>query len=250
MALKELINKNGLKRYIPADVAREVRQKSGFGCVICGAGITDYEHVDPEFKDAFKHDSACMCLLCPTCHRKKGGFITVKKIKAAMESPFCKQAGFSSDSFFLDDWPKVIIGNSTFTLCKTIVRVRGYDIFSVNPPVDKDEPYTISAIFCDPEGLFSLVIDHNQWFAPLNNWDVAVSMRSVKITDSKGVVNLEMIFQKDNVIEIRHLKMQFLGKSIIVDKKKEIKFILGPGEGVRMSGVHFADFQNSAAIVI
>ena len=50
------INKHGLPRTIPPDVKRAVRRACGFGCVICGLGIVDYEHVDPTFADALVHD--------------------------------------------------------------------------------------------------------------------------------------------------------------------------------------------------
>lgn len=45
------INKYGLTRDIPASVKRAVRQRDGFGCVICGLGIYTYEHIDQPFKN-------------------------------------------------------------------------------------------------------------------------------------------------------------------------------------------------------
>ncbi len=49
---KENINKHGLKRYIEADIRRKIRHDAGYGCVICGNIFVDYEHIEPEFKDA------------------------------------------------------------------------------------------------------------------------------------------------------------------------------------------------------
>lgn len=43
-------NQHGLSRNISEDIKQEVRKKSGFGCIICGLGIYEYEHIDPEFK--------------------------------------------------------------------------------------------------------------------------------------------------------------------------------------------------------
>ena len=57
-------NKHGLSRYIPEAIKREVRQRCGFGCVICGFGFYDYEHFDPDFADAKFHDPNGMTLLC------------------------------------------------------------------------------------------------------------------------------------------------------------------------------------------
>lgn len=65
---KENINKHGLKRYIEADIRRKIRHDAGYGCVICGNIFVDYEHIEPEFKDAKKHDPEKMTLLCKGCH--------------------------------------------------------------------------------------------------------------------------------------------------------------------------------------
>jgi 5-methylcytosine-specific restriction endonuclease McrA len=64
------MNKHGLNRAIPSGIKREVRQRCGFGCVVCGLGIVQYEHVEPEFSDAVKHEADKIVLLCPQCHSK------------------------------------------------------------------------------------------------------------------------------------------------------------------------------------
>lgn len=70
-------NKHGLSRTIPDKIKEQVRKNSGFGCVICGVGIIEYEHVNPEFKDCTEHNSENITLLCPTCHSKKTrGFLS------------------------------------------------------------------------------------------------------------------------------------------------------------------------------
>jgi magnesium chelatase family protein len=46
------INKHGLSRTIPAEIRREIRQRSKFGCVICRNAIYTYEHIDPTFVNA------------------------------------------------------------------------------------------------------------------------------------------------------------------------------------------------------
>ncbi|MHB0562224.1 hypothetical protein ACX3RA_15640, partial [Escherichia coli] len=58
------INKHGLSRRIPETIKRQIRQRCGFGCVICGFGFYDYEHFKPDFVDAKVHDPNGMTLLC------------------------------------------------------------------------------------------------------------------------------------------------------------------------------------------
>jgi hypothetical protein len=61
-------NRFGLSRDIPRGIKREVRRRSGFGCVICGCAIFEYEHVDPPFSEAKQHDPSGITLLCGQCH--------------------------------------------------------------------------------------------------------------------------------------------------------------------------------------
>jgi HNH endonuclease len=78
-------NRHGLTRDIPEPVKRAVRQACGFGCVVCGASIIEYEHVDPGFADAREHGPANLTLLCPQCHSKvTTGIWSKEKIKVAM----------------------------------------------------------------------------------------------------------------------------------------------------------------------
>lgn len=64
-------NKYGLSRYVPSDVRRIVRQRCGFGCVICGLSLYDYEHFAPYFKDAKSHDPDGITLLCMQSNQKE-----------------------------------------------------------------------------------------------------------------------------------------------------------------------------------
>ncbi len=104
-------NKYGLKRSIPAEVKREVRKRCGFGCVICGNGIDDYEHVDPPFKDAKEHDPNGIALLCPNCHAKKTrGFGSANIVCNALKKPFCFSKGYTAEK-------AQIVCNRTICVC-------------------------------------------------------------------------------------------------------------------------------------
>lgn len=64
-------NQYGLSKHRPSSVEEEIRQRCGFGCVICGLCFYDYEHFNPDFKDARIHDPRGMTLLCMQCNQKK-----------------------------------------------------------------------------------------------------------------------------------------------------------------------------------
>src|SRR5215204_3499084 len=87
------VNKFGLSRAIPSPTKRAVRQECGFGCVVCGCGIYQYEHIHPPWHAAREHLCPCIALLCGTCHE----YVTRKfwpksKIAAARLDPFCRKS--------------------------------------------------------------------------------------------------------------------------------------------------------------
>jgi trigger factor len=55
---------------IPADVLRRVRQRCGFGCVICGLPFYDVDHI-VDYTDMRIHDEDNLTLLCQNHHRAK-----------------------------------------------------------------------------------------------------------------------------------------------------------------------------------
>ena len=130
------INKHGLSDYIPADVRRTVRRDCGFGCVVCGLAIAQYEHFDPPFEDAMAHRAKGIALLCGACHDKKSrGFWSTDKVAEARRDPRTFKRGYAHDAF--DPRPPFTlwIGSSYFKDVRTIVRtVEGEDWFRIDEP--------------------------------------------------------------------------------------------------------------------
>ena len=178
-------NKYGLARSIPAAVKLAIRQICGFGCVICGAGIYDYEHADPEFNEAQSHNPANMTLLCMTCHgnvtRK---FWSKEKVKSAMKSPFCKRQGYSNQFFdFGSNHPSLTLGGVRIENCEVPVEIGGQPLFEIKPPEQSGAPFRFSGTFYDSNGKASLRIADNEWQALNNNWDVEVIGPSIRIRE-------------------------------------------------------------------
>jgi len=40
-------NKFGLSRTIPEAIKSQIRRDDGYGCVVCGNALYQYEHIDP-----------------------------------------------------------------------------------------------------------------------------------------------------------------------------------------------------------
>jgi len=206
-------NAFGLSREIPADIKRQVRQRDGFGCVICGLGIVQYEHVDPEFKDARTHDPDCIALLCPQCHSKITTRMWSKgRVKLAMRSPKCKQIGYSREFFdFSDGHPALQFGGVLLRNCTTPIEVSGQPLFKIKLPELPDEPFLFSGLFTDSDGNVSLQIEDNEWKAYSTSWDVEIKGPTITIREAHRVVHLILTVSQPSTIVVERLNMRLGG---------------------------------------
>ena len=74
---------------------REVRQRCGFGCVICGSPLYEYDHLIP-WSDVQEHEPENLVLLCPQHHAEKTkGFLTLEALESANDNPRNRETGES-----------------------------------------------------------------------------------------------------------------------------------------------------------
>jgi hypothetical protein len=216
-------NKHGLSRTIPEGVKRKVRKDAGFGCVICGTGIYEYEHVDPEWFEATTHNPRFMTLLCGSCHSKKTrGIIGIDTIKEAMKNPKCKQQGFSNDWLdFGKKKPIVKLGNTVFHNTVSLISINFESIFSILPPDLKvpNSPYRLFGLFTDNDGNILLEIKDNEWFGNPDNWDIENIGRKMSIRKKQGDISLVLENIPGDKIIIHRVKMNYKGYTIDGDSK-------------------------------
>jgi hypothetical protein len=217
------INQHNLSRTIPAKVKFEIRKNSGYGCVICGTGIIEYEHVNPDFKDCREHNPEKMTLLCPTCHSKKTrGFLSVETIERAMKNPKPKQLGFSKEVLDIGDKsPKIIFAGSLIIQCPVPIMVSNIPIIRILPPENDESPFRLSAIFFNSKGEITLKIIDNEWFSYSSNWDLEVKAGKIIISDSKNQLNLILKIVDSETIEIELIE-SLIGDIYIKGNGKEL----------------------------
>lgn len=216
------INQYGLTRHIDADVKREIRQRCKFGCAICGLGIYEYEHVDPEFHEAKAHVAKNMTLLCPSCHAKVTRRIWSKsKVKRASENPYCVKQGYSNESFDLGNEPPFFtLGGVTFKEVTVPIMVKGTPLFKVAPPENPGEPFRFSGFFTDLNGEVSLEIIENEWRASTDNWDVEIVGNTITIREKLNKIHLRMTAHPPDGLTVSKLDMSYEGMSFKGDAEK------------------------------
>ena len=144
-------NKHGLGRNIPKSIKQKIRQDAGFGCVICGLAICTYEHIEPEFHSAKKHDPSRMTYLCHQCagkHTRKQ--LSKETIWAAKSNPKALTVGYSFEKFDIGtSSPTITLGPLRISNCASVITINGKSILSIAAPLAPGRPFLLSAVFTD-----------------------------------------------------------------------------------------------------
>lgn len=228
-------NKHGLKRYVPSDIRSKIRKDAGFGCVICGCVLVDYEHIDPEFNQAKEHNPDKMTLLCIACHgRVTRKIISKKAVWEAKNDPKSLQDGYVHDLLYVNtEDMEIKIGSSSAKNTKTILTIHGKPIIWFEPPFEDGEPSKLCAIFYDDNGKPISYVNRNQFRALSTNQDVKSESTELSII-SDGVKCLVMDREGGEVLHISKMQGKYLDTSVSIDNKDQL--ILKQGESSLVLG--------------
>lgn len=209
----QMPNQHGLSRHIPSDIARQVRQRSKFGCVICRAGFYEYEHIDPEFANAREHDPARICCLCASCHgavtRGQRSKASVTAAYQAVQTSTLEQVGNPFGPIdFHGGAAELRIGGLCYSpLVRVVLRFHGTDIIRVEPG-DQGVPGGISAVFTNDAGVPILWLDSNAWEGSTENWDIQVVGQRITVRAQDERVALRLRLDPPGVIVVENLDMR------------------------------------------
>jgi hypothetical protein len=203
-------NKYNLDRHIPADVAREVRRRSKFGCVICRCAFCQYEHIDPPFADARSHDPDAICLLCGACHHKvtSGRLSKQKVLSKYLEIQQSIDPGRPRELLDLSTSPvEICLGSTRFERPRTLLRINDREMLCIKSPSDGSSSPSLEGLFCDSTGKEIFRISDNVWEGPLDAWDITVKGRRTTIRMERSRVALVFDVRPPRSISISKLDM-------------------------------------------
>ncbi|RDL18518.1 SEC-C motif-containing protein [Pseudomonas sp. URMO17WK12:I10] len=224
-------NKNGLSRNIPADVQRAVRQRDGFGCVVCGSFFYQYDHIGIEYSDAVTHDPNHIVLLCGGCHdRKTRGMLSSESILKSAANPRCKQNNFSWGVLDVgSEHPVIEMGGVTAYRSKVLLRICGEDMFSLSKPVAPGLPFSVNAKIFDRSGNLIASVHDNQIQLLCTNWDVEVVGQRINIRSGKGIFDVVLRVEPPKKIVIERLQMYYKGIEVSCTEGRDIEFKFNGG---------------------
>ena len=209
-------NQYGLSRDIPAEVKRAVRQRCGFGCVLCAEAVFEYEHFDPEFTRARRHDASGITLLCPTCHaRKTRNLLSARRVRDGNENPAALGRRYAySEVEGTPLRPFIKLAGITLRNCETPLQIGGLPVLQIEDAEAMGGPYLLTASFFNSIGQPSLFIRRNEWQVLADSWDVEVVGASVTVRNGPGEIALRLNFQPGEGLVVERLEMFCAGYRI------------------------------------
>jgi trigger factor len=209
-------------RNIPLPIQREVRQRCGFGCVICGLPLYEYEHTLGWAK-VERHVADEITLLCDRHHREKtSGFLPAESVFEANKNPYNLRDGVSKpyDLHYSGDICEAIIGSNSFTM-----RDDGYGTAII--PVSIDDTPLMVFIMADGHLLLNLLIFdefnnlvlrivNNHLFYSISPWDIQLVSRNLIIREAQRKILIDIVFDVPNKITINRGRFLRNGVEILI----------------------------------
>lgn len=258
-------NRFGLTRSIPANVALSVRRRCGFGCVVCGSAVYEYDHFLPEFKDAKSHDPNGIVLLCPNHHRAKGSLLSIGALKKCADMPYCKTNGFSHIPMEIDNLT-VELGPLIARHCKTVLEVSGgggvdrilHENYLLNwnpivfwpvtekvvwfePPEEEGAPLRLNVILNDEKSAMLGLIINNDWEGSELNADIITISRStsfaIQVKNGLGNKIFDLELFPGNTIKLTKFVSYHNKKFIEISGSIECGYVRRDGKPL-LQGAH------------
>jgi hypothetical protein len=208
-------NRYGLTRTIPRDVRRAVRQRCGFACVCCEAGIFQYHHFKPPFADAVRHDAEGITLLCGTCHQSvTGGLWSDDKIE---ERDRARRGKPVTGNVLMDVREPIVVALGSIVMLGAgpLLVVDGEPLLSIASHPTRG--MLLSGRLYDEAGDVALAIDSNTLQTRSHTWDVELVGQLMTVRSGPGRITAQLRMHPPHSVHIERLAFTHKGWKVDVD---------------------------------
>jgi len=210
-------------------VKRAVRQRCGFGCVICGSPVYDYDHIRGYATTG--HDADWITLLCPEHHREKtAGRMPQAVAEEANRNPHNKSTDsgkamplYFSGAVFSVEFGSVCVRHTleAGAARSTCILVDGMTVVGVRRV---EHRILVTANLRDSDNQPVLTIRDGELRHSTAVWDVVTEGQGLKIRQAEGDIYLEMRFLPPDRVVISRAKMWANGVLIEVTRDGDLRF--------------------------
>ncbi len=195
-------------RNIPLPMQRAIRQRCGFGCVVCGMPLYEYDHL-LGWAEVERHEPEEITLLCDTHHREKtSGLLPQEDVLEANANPYNLREGVSKpyDLHYAGDECEIVIGSNRFT-----TRDQGYGTAIIPVAIDgapmvgfilADGHLLLNLLIFDENNDLVLQIKNNQLFYSVEPWDIEFIGRNLIVREAKRKFLVDITFTPPNRVQI------------------------------------------------
>jgi hypothetical protein len=165
---------------LPAPLMREVRQRCGFGCVICGFPLYEYDHLLGWAK-VKQHVASEITLLCDKHHKEKtNGWLPNDRVMQDHQNPFNRRTDVTPpySLHYAGQRYEFNVGTVSFegedygngTVCHAI-RIDGEPLLGVRL---EDGHYLLNIKIYNSSGQLVLHVADSELVLNVNSWDIEI----------------------------------------------------------------------------
>ena len=201
---------------------REVRQRCGFGCVICGLPLYEYDHITG-WANTHEHDVRDIMLLCDRHHREKtNGLLPMEAVNAANENPRNLRAGLTEPYtlHYSGDRFKIDIGSNVFQgadqgggTSVDILRIDGHPLIAVTL---EDGHYLLDLNVYDNNNAPILQIEQNELVANARSWDIEFVGTQLIIREGPGKILFDISFLPPSEIQMNRGRLLYNDVELLI----------------------------------
>jgi hypothetical protein len=213
-------NRFGLSRYIPAAITKQVRRRCKFGCVVCGSAIVTYEHIDPVFSDARRHDPTKITLLCGHHQLESSkGLLSKKSIQEFDANPKGSERGYVDSMFDLGGKvPSLVMGGNELNLNPNqVFSINDLPILKIEYPERKSRKWRLSGIFYGQNNRIICHIESNELRLLADNSDIIQKSNRFCIINENEQRIFELEISPPDELRINFMTLVLNGHEISID---------------------------------
>lgn len=201
-----MADNGGVRPSIPESMKREIRQRCGFGCVVCGLPLYEYDHM-AEWAEHHRHVADEITLLCDRHHKEKtNGLLSRAQVIEANQSPYNIERALSP-------WYGLHYSGEQSTIRLGDLEIKsgtGRDIVAL---LIDDLPilhfsrmggggYSLNAVILDEDDEIVLTIIDNALTYSVGEWDIDWVGRTLTIREALKAIRLQLRFDPPNRVTV------------------------------------------------
>lgn len=210
---------------IPDPIRREVRQRCGFGCVICGCPVYDYEHM-LEWSIVKRHVASEITLLCDKHHRAKTSrLLSPEIVKRANEKPFnLNRSASAPDPLYFEGEKAIVnIGDCTFSTLYNGNETSLTALQILDKPIIKvtlmDGHYLLDIELFNKNNELLLSIKSSILEYSVGTWDIEFEGNTLTIREGSRDIFVEIAFESPDTVSIKRGNVYFKSVNVKISPR-------------------------------